>query len=146
MKSKIKRGFTKKGLNDANKWCKQELDKLKGISDPLAKRIKEYENIKDIGEVMTACADYVMRIYMWKKWDNWDQYDMATEILKYLTKLMDKKGHVDSLPYRVIELGELLKCKEMWGSCEYAKDCWVTRRGFCRKNEEKDRRRGNDNL
>ena len=62
--------------------------------------------------------------------------EIAKRDFKYLKALMDKKGHVDSLVYKAIELGELLKCKEFYGTCQHAKNCWVTRRGWCQ--QEKD--------
>jgi len=130
---------------EADAWHKKEIDKLNSTRDPLTVRIEEYINIKEIGEVITACADTVMRRYLAspstkinKGHYNKDQSDIALCNEKYLKALMDKKGHVNSLVYKIIELGELLKCRELWGECEYAKECWVTRRGFC-ENEKRKR-------
>jgi hypothetical protein len=103
--------------------------------DPLQERIDEYLAIKGISDVIVDCADLVMRTFLYKKWGGKDQGDIAQDDFNRLVKLM-KKGHVNSLVYKVIELGELIKCKELWGSCKYAKDCWVTRRGFCKRRDE----------
>lgn len=39
--------------------------------------------------------------------------------------------------YEAEEFGEFLRCLEMYGGCEYAKECWVTRRGFCKRRNKK---------
>ncbi|GEM_PF-2800163 len=118
-----------------NKWCDKELAKLNSITDPLAERISQYMNLKGIGEVVIMCSNYVMRMYLHNKGGD-GQEEIAKRDFKYLKALMDKKGHVDSLVYKAIELGELLKCKEFYGTCQHAKNCWVTRRGWCQ--QEKD--------
>ena len=41
--------------------------------------------------------------------------------------------------YKAMELGEFLYCKAKYKSCEYAKDCWVMRRGYCQKIKETKR-------
>ena len=111
------------------------------IPDPLHKRIQEYISIKGIGDIVIECADNIMRHYLYCKSGNEWQQETANRSINFLFDEMDKKGHVDSLVYKAIELGELLKCREMWGTCQYAKDCWVTRRGFCERQEDKDRRK-----
>lgn len=108
------------------------------VEDPLDVRIKQYLDIKGIGEVILTCADTVIRRYLSSQQYGGDfQSKIVSQNEEYLNSLMKKNGHVNSLVYKVIELGELIKCKEMWGCCEHAKECWVTRRGFCQKQKEK---------
>lgn len=116
-----------------DEWYNKEFAKLNSVSDPLQKRIGEYLKIEGLGDIIIACADNIMRYYMYCESGNEWQKKVAHEDVDFLFKEMNKKGHVNSLVYKAIELGELLKCKELWGTCPYAKDCWVTRRGFCEK-------------
>lgn len=99
-------------------------------------RIRSYLKIKGIGEAVAIACDIPLRLRLAKSSDSAWQKKTAEEDLNYLNK--DKKYcDINEPLYKAIELGELLKCLELYGKCKYAKDCWVTRRGFCELKRQK---------
>lgn len=112
--------------------------------DALKERIDEHLKIKDLGHTIYLLADYVLRSNMFlKTGDDW-QFKIAREDLEKLRKYMNgKKGVIYDNVYKAIELGELLMCLEQKGGCKYAKECWITRKGFaeCRKQQKRKGRK-----
>jgi hypothetical protein len=120
---------------------------MKKDQDPLMTRILEYLTIEDIGKTISMSCDIPLRLrlactdYKKKYTSNLDEKGVSFQekiAINNLEALNIDKEFVDTNEplYKAIELGELLHCLQLWGSCEYAKDCWVTRRGFCQKAKE----------
>jgi len=117
--------------------------------DPLKKRIIEYLSIPGIGKAIKLACDIPLRLrlartdYSELHLNNMDdtgtsfQEEIASQNLDLLLG-ENKYISIEEPLYKAIELGELLHCLELWGSCEYAKNCWVTRRGFCQKVKDKE--------
>ena len=121
----------------------------------VADKIKEYLEIKDIGQVIIDGCDLILRLRM-------GQYDIANTIinkyikskkkvknnmfhneefdlpLKYLCeRIKIEPLNIEEPLYKGIEFGEYVKCYQTNRMCKYVKDCWPTRKGFakCRENE-----------
>ena len=121
----------------------------------LSDKIKEYLEIKDIGQVIVDGCDLILRLRM-------GQYRVANTIinkyikskkkvknnmfhneefdlpLKYLCeRIKIEPLNIEEPLYKGIELGEYVKCYQTNRMCKYVKDCWPTRKGFakCRENE-----------
>lgn len=109
------------------------------MKEPLKQRIDDHLNIKNLGLTIFLLADYVLRRNEFNKTGNEWQRKIMDEDWKALQKFMNgKEGVIYDNVYKAIELGELLMCLEDKGKCEYAKECWITRKGFaqCRQNKE----------
>ena len=115
----------------------------------VADKIKEYLEIKDIGQVIIDGCDLILRLRM-------QQYSIASGILmnyitaKYKNKNIFKNQQIeDALQnlacvtkleslnieeplYKGIELGEHVKCYQTNRMCKDVKDCWITRKGFAK--------------
>jgi len=121
----------------------------------LADKIKQYLEIKDIGQVIVDGCDLILRLRM-------GQYRVANTIinkyikskkkvknnmfhneefdlpLKYLCeRIKIEPLNIEEPLYKGIEFGEYVKCYQTNRMCKYVKDCWPTRKGFakCRENE-----------
>jgi len=116
----------------------------------VADKIKEYLEIKDIGQVIIDGCDLILRLRM-------QQYSIASGILmnyitaKYKNKNIFKNQQIedalqnlacvtkleaisiDEPLYKAIELGEYIKCYKEFRMCNNVKNCWPTRKGFCEK-------------
>ncbi|MDD5589207.1 MAG: hypothetical protein PHP92_04085 [Candidatus Nanoarchaeia archaeon] len=101
----------------------------------LLNKINEYLKIKDIGNIISDSTDLIMRL-------NLGQMSIVIDILKgYCDLYRDGKGpDVKSALYKANELGEYIKCYQQYGDCEYVNDCWPTRKGFCKKKENKNKK------
>ncbi len=99
-------------------------------NDPLQERIDELLKYPGLDQALIHASDLILRLRM-------GQITKVTAILNtYCTLNTEGQGpDLDEPLYKVIELGELLKCKNQYGTCEYAKDCWITRKGFCKKQK-----------
>ena len=116
----------------------------------LADKIKQYLEIKDIGQVIVDGCELILRLRM-------QQYGIASGILmKYITSKYKNKNifknqqiedalqnlacvtkleaiSIDEPLYKAIELGEYIKCYKEFRMCNNVKNCWPTRKGFCEK-------------
>ena len=116
----------------------------------LSDKIKQYLEIKDIGQVIIDGCELILRLRM-------QQYGIASGILmKYITSKYKNKNifknqqiedalqnlacvtkleaiSIDEPLYKAIELGEYIKCYKEFRMCNNVKNCWPTRKGFCEK-------------
>ena len=117
--------------------------------DPLKERILSYLKIKGIGKVISMSCDIPIRRRLARtdtleNRRNLDEYEDSIQDKiadNNLYTLMGELGvkkycDINEPLYKAIELGELLKCLEEYGECKYAKNCWVTRKGFCEKKRQ----------
>ena len=121
----------------------------------LADKIKQYLEIKDIGQVIVDGCELILRLRM-------QQYSIASGILmnyitaKYKNKNIFKNQQIedalqnlacvtkleaisiDEPLYKGEELGEYIKCYQTNRMCKDVKDCLITRRGLspCKDKEK----------
>ena len=101
------------------------------MKNKIQKRINEIMEIEGIGQALIDSADLIIRMRL-------GQLNYVADILKKNCTIVQQGRGVDLEEplYKAVELGELLKCKEEYGDCEYADNCWITRKGFCEKRRK----------
>ena len=94
--------------------------------DPLMNKILEYLTIIDLPSAIVDSADLIIRMRL-------GQVNSVANILKKYCKIgQEGRGvNIEEPLYKAIELGEYLRCYQKFGECKDAKDCWITRKGFC---------------
>jgi len=111
----------------------KEAIEIKEKADPLETRLKLLLNNKDNIYALRAAADLKIRHEL-------GQEDIIKDVLEVWKGKHYKDKSIYSPFYNAIKIAELLICKHLWGTCEYAKDCWVTRRGWCQKRKDKEQK------
>ena len=102
--------------------------------DPLNERIVNYLGDPKIAQAMIDSADMLLRMRMGQL------NSVADTMKKYCTIHQEGTGvDLEEPLYKVIELGELLECRVKYGTCDLAKDCWITRKGFCKRRKEDEK-------
>ena len=102
------------------------------LNDPLIIRILSYLDIEKLGEVISLSCDIPLRFRLAYHSKQVSQIDIAKNNLKYLNE-NKRFCSIEEPLYKAIEFGELLRCYKKYGECEFAEDCWVTRKAFCKK-------------
>ena len=146
-----KKGFDFTDLADTIQDLEENYGKV-----TLADKIKEYLEIKDIGQVIVDGCELILRLRM-------QQYSIASGILmNYITSKYKNKNknifknqqiedalqnlacvtkleplNIEEPLYKGEELGEYIKCYQTNRMCKDVKDCWITRKGFAKCREKK---------
>lgn len=100
---------------------------MKKKSNKLESKIREYIDIKKIGEAIVDGCDLIIRLRL-------GQLNCVSDILKkYCSLYQESKGPDINEPlYKAIELGEYIKCLQEHKDCKFVNECWITRKGYCK--------------
>ncbi len=101
------------------------------LLNEIVRRVKQSPMI---GTTIARSCEYFMR-------KRGGQLEYARECEEHIVdRKFEGKLHTganDDYTQEGWEIGELLRCLAEYGECEHAPECWVTRRGFCKKLRER---------
>lgn len=111
--------------------------------DIFMRYIKKSKNVKNSENLKYMLPELIDLLTEMSKSNNWDRFKNKKihNLLHQLMYTCNGKSlgqgcDIEEPLYKGIELGELLECLKDHPDCLEAKQCWITRKGFCKYRED----------